>query len=105
VKPGPSLPVLLAPTAAASSCPAGTDCVSYSVMLPAGGPYVEAYSANGAALPPSFPLVAYVLDGLAFVPSSGGTADCAPGEQKTQSYASTATDGKQVTDRTITYEP
>jgi hypothetical protein len=69
-------------TAAASSCPAGTDSVSYSVMLPAGGPYVGAYSANGAALSPSSPLAAYVLDGLAFVPSSGGTPDCARGNRK-----------------------
>ena len=34
----------------------------------------------------SFPLGAYALDGLAFVPSSGGAADL-PSEQKTQANA------------------
>jgi hypothetical protein len=76
-------------TAAASSCPTGTDCVNYSMTLPAGGPYVGAYSANGATLAQSSPLAAYVLDGLAFVPSSGGTTDCAPSEQKTPAYVLT----------------
>ena len=77
-------------TAAAPSCPTGTDCASYSITLPAGGPYVGAYSANGATLSQSSPLAAYVLDGLAFVPSSGGTTDCSPAEQKTPVYALTS---------------
>ena len=51
--------------------------------------YVGAYSANGATLSQSSPLAAYVLDGLAFVPSSGGTADCTPSEQKTPAYVLT----------------
>ncbi len=76
-------------TAASSSCLTGTDCVNYSMTLPAGGPYVGAYSANGATLAQSSPLAAYVLDGLAFVPSSGGTTDCAPSEQKTPAYVLT----------------
>jgi Domain of unknown function (DUF4382) len=77
-------------TAAAPSCPTGTDCASYSITLPAGGPYVGAYSPNGATLSQSSPLAAYVLDGLAFVPSSGGTTDCSPVEQKTPVYALTS---------------
>jgi hypothetical protein len=74
-------------TAAASNCSAGTDCATYTMLLPAGGPYLGAYSASGATLSQTSPLATYVLDGLAFVPSSGGTADCSPSEQKTAPYA------------------
>lgn len=73
-------------TAASSACAAGADCATYSVMLPSAGPFLGAYSANGVTLSQSSLQANYVLDGLAFVPSSGGTADCAPSEQKTQSY-------------------
>lgn len=74
-------------TAADSSCSAGTDCVNYSMVLPAGGPYIGAYSPSAATLTLSSPLAAYVIDGQAFVPSSGGIADCNPSELKSQSYA------------------
>jgi Domain of unknown function (DUF4382)/Carboxypeptidase regulatory-like domain len=74
-------------TAASASCPQGVDCVNYSMVLPAGGPYVGAYSASGTTLALSAPLATYVVDGLAFVPSSGGTLNCTPSEQKTQAYA------------------
>jgi hypothetical protein len=74
-------------TASASTCPTGTDCVDYSMVLPAGGMYIGAYATNGPTLTLSSPLAAYVIDGLAFVPSSGGTPDCTPTEQKSQSYA------------------
>ena len=90
-------------TAGVSSCPTGTDCVSYVVTLPAGGPYVGAYSANGVTLSQSSPLAAYVLDGLAFVPSSGGTADCSPSEQKTQAYVLTTTGSFAVVAQTLTF--
>jgi hypothetical protein len=90
-------------TAAAPSCATGTDCVSYSMMLPAGGPYIGAYSTNGATLTQSSPLAAYVLDGLAFVQSSGGTTDCMPSEQKTQTYALTATGSFVVSAQTLAF--
>lgn len=77
-------------TAASSSCATGTDCASYSMILPAGGPYVGAYAASGATLAQSSLLGTYVVDGLAFVPSSGGTLNCTPSEQKTPSYALTS---------------
>jgi hypothetical protein len=73
-------------TAASSACTAGTDCATYAMMLPSGGPFLGAYSANGITLAQASQQANYVLDGLAFVPSSGGTADCTPAEQKTQSY-------------------
>ena len=74
-------------TAASSNCAAGTDCATYTMLLPAGGPYLGVYSASGVTLSQTSPLATYVVDGLAFVPSSGGAADCSPSEQKTTSYA------------------
>jgi hypothetical protein len=74
-------------TASSSSCSAGTDCATYTMLLPAGGPYLGAYSASGATLSQTSPLATYVVDGLAFVPSAGGAADCSPSEQKTAPYA------------------
>lgn len=74
-------------TAAASGCATGTDCADYSMVLPAGGPYIGAYSSSGVMLAQSVPLATYVVDGEAVVPSSGGTADCNPSEMKTQTYA------------------
>jgi Domain of unknown function (DUF4382) len=82
-------------TASSSSCSAGTDCATYTMLLPAGGPYVGAYSASGTTLSQSAPLATYIVDGLAFVPSSGGTADCTPSEQKTVSYQ-LATGGSNI---------
>lgn len=73
-------------TAASSGCATGTDCASYSILLPAGGPYIWAYSTSGATLTQNSALATYVVDDLAFVPSSGGIADCTPSEQKTQPY-------------------
>lgn len=73
-------------TAASSSCPQGTDCVNYSMQLPAGGPYLGSYSASGATLAQFSPLGTYVISGLAFVPSSGGVADCSPSEQRSQAF-------------------
>jgi hypothetical protein len=57
------------------------------MALPAGGPYVGAYSTSGVSLALSAPLATYVVDGWAYVPSSGGATDCTPPEQKTQAYA------------------
>lgn len=73
-------------TAAASNCASGTDCATYAVSLPAGGPYIGAYSPGGTTLSASAPLATYVIDGLAFVPSSGGVADCNPSQQLTAAY-------------------
>jgi hypothetical protein len=74
-------------TASAATCPTGTNCVDYSMVLPAGGPYIGMYSSSGATLTLGSPLATYVIDGQAVVPSSGGLADCMPSELKSQSYA------------------
>jgi hypothetical protein len=72
--------VLALMTQGGTSCPAGTDCVSYTMPLPAAAPYVGAFAAGGTTLTLSALPAAYTIDGLAFVPSSGGTTDCSPGE-------------------------
>ncbi len=67
-------------TASGSPCPSGIYCAAYSMMLPAGAPYVGAFSAGGTTLTPSALPASYNVDGIAFVPSSGGVADCTPTE-------------------------
>lgn len=74
-----------------STCPTGTDCVNYSMTLPSGGAYVGAWSSTGASLSASATWAAYVVDGNAFVPGSGGTADCNPTEIKSAINSLTST--------------
>jgi hypothetical protein len=69
-------------TASNTSCASGTDCGSYSIMMPAAAPYVGTYAASGATLTQSTLGAAYTIDGVAFVPSSGGVSDCSPNELK-----------------------
>jgi Domain of unknown function (DUF4382) len=74
-------------TAASASCPAGTDCASYSMTLPAIAPTIGAYTTNGTALTASMALASYSIDGEAEVPGSGGAMDCMPSEATSQVYA------------------
>ncbi len=67
-------------TESSSSCPTGKDCVSYTIPLPAAAPYVGAFAAGGTTLTLSLLPAAYTIDGIAFVPSSGGTLNCSPNE-------------------------
>jgi len=63
-----------------NSCATGKDCVSYSMPLPAAPPYVGAFTAGGTTLTQSLLPPSYSIDGIAFVPSSGGTLNCSPNE-------------------------
>ena len=67
-------------TESSSSCAVGKDCVSYTIPLPAAAPYVGAFAAGGTSLTQSLLPAAYTIDGIAFVPSSGGTLNCSPNE-------------------------
>jgi Domain of unknown function (DUF4382) len=69
-------------TASSSACATGTDCVNYSLNVPAGPAFVGAFSASGTTLTQSALPALYVVDGVAFVPSSGGSPDCSPSELK-----------------------
>jgi hypothetical protein len=69
-------------TASGGSCASGTDCASYSIVLPAATSHVGAFSASGTSLLLSVIAASYTVDAIAFVPSSGGTLDCTPSEVK-----------------------
>jgi hypothetical protein len=69
-------------TASGSPCATGTDCASFTMMLPAITPYIGAFSASGTTLTISAVAASYTADGIAFVPSAGGTLDCTPSEIK-----------------------
>jgi cytochrome c5 len=71
-----------APTTALPCPTTGTDCVSYTMELSSGGPYAGAWKSSGTTLMQSAPLATYTVDGMGFVPSSGGKADCSPSEMK-----------------------
>jgi Domain of unknown function (DUF4382) len=67
-------------TESGSSCATAKDCVGYTMLLPAVAPYIGAFTAGGTTLTQSLLPAAYTIDGIAFVPSSGGTLNCSPNE-------------------------
>jgi hypothetical protein len=76
--------LLSATTVSNGSCPANTDCVTYTLALPAALPYLGAFSTSGASytqIPGSS--VNYTVQAMAFQPGSGSTATCSPSEQTT----------------------
>jgi len=75
-----TLAVETAPSTATLTCPTGTDCASYTLQVPSGGPYIGAWTSGGVTPAQSAALATYVVDGFATVPSSGGTLDCNPSE-------------------------
>lgn len=86
-----TLAVETAASSSSTTCASGTDCVNYSIAVPSGGPYIGAWASSGATLTLSSASASYVVDGMAFVPSSGGTSDCSPSEIKSTAYTSTST--------------
>ncbi len=90
-------------TAQGNSCPTGTDCASYTMSVASGGPYIGAWSSSGTMLGASSMWASYVVDGQAFVQSSGGTADCSPAEIQTPIYALTAAGPFTVPVQTIAF--
>jgi hypothetical protein len=96
-------------TAASATCPANTDCVSYTFKVPVANPAVGAFSSTGTQTPgaPSASAVIFTVDAHAFVVGGGNTADCTPSEQKT-ALTSTNTDltplaGASVTAQTLAF--
>lgn len=78
-----TLALTTAATSSSNTCASGTDCASYSLVVPSGAPYVGAWAASGMTLAAAGTSSSYVVDGMAFVPSSGGTSNCTPSEMKT----------------------
>lgn len=96
-------------TAPGMSCPANTDCVSYTLSVPAANPSVGAFSSSGNQLPapPTTGTVNYTLDAAAFVPGSAGQTDCSPSDLQTSQNSSSTplavTPGASVTAATLAF--
>jgi hypothetical protein len=80
-----SLATATVSTAADGSCPANSDCASYTLTVPAANPSVGAFL-SGASQSPAAPAPApvnYTVDAIAFVPGAAGQLDCSPSELQT----------------------
>ena len=95
-------------TAAGASCPAKTDCASYTLSVPAANPAVGAFSTSGTQTPaaPVAGVVPYTVDAIAYV-QGGSTLDCSLSEMQTSSTSSNAplnvTAGASVTASTLAF--
>jgi hypothetical protein len=95
------------PTASGASCPANTDCATYTLSVPALNPSVGNYAVGNQtpAAPASGP-VNYTVDAMAFV-SGGGTHDCTMSDMQTSSTSTstslTVTAGTSVTAATLAF--
>ena len=96
-------------TAADASCPAKTDCATYTLSVPAANPSIGAFSTSGTQSPaaPASGPVGYTVDALAFVPGGGGAPDCSPPELQTSSTNTNANlvvaPGANVTAATLAF--
>ena len=67
-----------------TSDPPNSNCAQYTLVVPASNPNVGLFSSSGVAYTaPASGDVLYTVDAQAFVPNSGGTADCSPSEVTT----------------------
>lgn len=93
-------------TAPGAGCPANTDCVNYTLAIPAANPSVGAFvtTGNQTPAPPAAAPVDYTVDANAF---SAGVADCTPSNiQTNQTSTSTplsVTAGGSVTAQTLVF--
>jgi len=96
-------------TAPGMSCAAKTNCVSYTLSVPAANPSIGAFSISGnqSPAPPAAGAVNYTLEAAAFVPGSAGQADCSPSvlqtSQTSTSAPLTVTPGVSVTAATLAF--
>jgi hypothetical protein len=86
-----TLSVETAASSGSVTCAAGTDCADYTMLVPSGSAYIGAWSSGGATLTVSPSAAAYVVDGIAFVPGSGGTPNCTPSEVQAPAYSASST--------------
>lgn len=95
-------------TAADAACPVNTNCVSYTLSVPGLNPNVGVFNSAGTTYTQNIvDPVAYTVGGRAFVPMSGGTADCTPPELTTTMLqgggALVVTPGGSVTAATLAF--
>ena len=78
-------------TASGAGCAAGTDCVQYSLGVPAVLPYIGAYATTGATYTQATGTsVAYTVDTLAFVSGGAATPSCTPSELQVSTTSTNA---------------
>jgi len=66
-------------TQAGTTCPANTDCATYTLSVPGVNPTVGAFSAGGTNyVAGASGAASYSVEAQAFVPQSGGKPDCTP---------------------------
>ena len=72
-------------TAAGASCPASTDCASYTLAVPAANPSIGGFNSGGNQTPaaPASGEVDYTVGASAFIPGSAGQPDCSPSSMQT----------------------
>ena len=64
-------------TQAGATCPANTDCATYTLSVPGVNPTVGAFSANGTNyVAGASGAASYTVEAQAFAPQSGGKTDC-----------------------------
>jgi hypothetical protein len=68
-------------TASAQTCPANTDCATYTLKVPAMWPNIGAFSSSGTSYSQSSTTpVGYSIGADAFVPASNAVSNCSPSE-------------------------
>ena len=77
-------------TAPGMSCPPNTDCVNYTLSVPAANPSIGTFNSSGnqSPAPPATGTVDYTLDAVAFVRNSAGQSDCTPSDLRTSQTSS-----------------
>jgi hypothetical protein len=95
-------------TDALPTCASGTKCASYSLFVPASNPMVGTFTTSGTVYAsPVVGDVLYRVNARAFVPGSGGTANCSPSSLTTNldnaSNPLKVTAGASVTAQTLAF--
>lgn len=96
-------------TAAGAGCPAGTDCATYTLSVPAATPSVGAFASSNqqTPAPPVVGPAAYTVDAQSFLLGMAPQTDCSqPDLQTNQTVANTplmATSGVNVTASTLAF--
>jgi len=89
--------------------PVNTDCVGYTLSVPAANPSVGAFNSAGNQKPslPAAGAVNYTVDAEAFVPGSAGQADCSSSDLETNMTSTNTplavTPGGSVTAATLAF--
>lgn len=95
-------------TAAGTTCPVGTHCAPYTLIVPASNSSIAMFSTSGSMFSaPATGDVNYTVEARAFAPMSGGTPICTPSvkttDKDTADVPLKATGGVKVTAKQIDF--